>query len=102
MRSLAFLSCLVLTGVGSLSIARDPTSQQAKTMKTLRTPDERFAHLTEFPFAPHYADVGHGLRMHYVDEGNGDPILCLHGEPSWSYLYRRMIPILKVKNRVVA
>jgi haloalkane dehalogenase len=71
-------------------------------MKTLRTPDDWFAHLAEFPYAPRYAEVGRDLRMHYVDEGNGDPILCLHGEPSWSYLYRKMIPSLKVQNRVIA
>jgi haloalkane dehalogenase len=70
-------------------------------MKILRTPDERFANLPDFPYAPHYTEVG-GMRMHYIDEGKGDPILCLHGEPSWSYLYRKMIPVLKEKNRVIA
>ncbi len=70
-------------------------------MKTLRTPDERFQSLPGFPYAPHYVDV-RGLRMHYVDEGQGDPILCLHGEPSWSYLYRKMIPTLSRKSRVIA
>jgi len=61
----------------------------------LRTPDERFADLPDFPFAPHYVDVD-GLRMHYLDEGppDGEVVLLLHGEPSWSYLYRRMIPVL--------
>ena len=69
-------------------------------MKTLRTPDERFADLPDFPFAPNYAEVadaeGGSLRVHYVDEGPRDaaPVLLLHGEPSWSYLYRKMIPIL--------
>jgi haloalkane dehalogenase len=64
-------------------------------VEILRTPDERFANLPGYPFAPHYVDVG-GLRMHYVDEGPPDaaPVLLLHGEPSWSYLYRKMIPIL--------
>jgi len=64
-------------------------------VKILRTPDERFESLPDYPFAPHYAEVA-GLRMHYVDEGPpaADPILLLHGEPSWSYLYRRMIPVL--------
>src|SRR6266852_3663398 len=70
-------------------------------MKILRTPEDRFANLPGFPFEAHYADVN-GLRMHYVDEGRGDPILCLHGEPSWSYLYRKMIPILSAAHRVVA
>ncbi len=58
----------------------------------MRTPDERFANLPGFPYAPHYLDW-QGLRAHYVDEGKGDRVfLCLHGEPTWSYLYRRMIP----------
>jgi pimeloyl-ACP methyl ester carboxylesterase len=63
-------------------------------MNVLRTPDERFAHLPGFPFAPHYVQVD-GMRMHYVDEGPRDaPVtaLCLHGQPSWAYLYRKMIP----------
>ena len=62
-------------------------------MKFVRTPDERFADLPGYPFAPHYAEVD-GLRVHYVDEGPRDaaPVLLLHGEPSWSYLYRKMIP----------
>lgn len=64
-------------------------------MEVLRTPDDRFAALPSYAFSPHYADVG-GLRMHYVDEGppGADPVLMLHGEPSWSYLYRKMIPII--------
>lgn len=63
-------------------------------MKVLRTPDECFSHLTDYPFAPHYHEVEPGLRLHYVDEGprDGKPVLMLHGEPSWSYLYRFMIP----------
>jgi haloalkane dehalogenase len=64
-------------------------------MAVLRTPEERFATLPEYPFAPRYVDVA-GMRMHYVDEGTADgpPVLMLHGEPSWSYLYRKMIPII--------
>src|SRR3972149_5818017 len=64
-------------------------------MDVVRTPDERFANLAEYPFAPRYVEVG-GLRIHYVDEGPRavPPVLLLHGEPSWSYLYRKMIPIL--------
>jgi haloalkane dehalogenase len=58
-----------------------------------RTPDERFADLPGFPYEPRYAEVG-GLRMHYVDEGEGSPVVCFHGEPSWSFLYRRMLPPL--------
>ena len=63
-------------------------------MRVLRTPDERFRDLPGYPFAPHYLDVEPGLRMHYVDEGSGAPIVMLHGEPSWSFLYRKMIPPL--------
>ena len=64
-------------------------------MDVLRTPDDRFADLLDFPFAPHYVEVD-GLRMHHLDEGPADApvVLLLHGEPSWSYLYRRMIPAL--------
>jgi haloalkane dehalogenase len=66
-------------------------------METLRTPDERFADLPGYQFDPHYAEVtadGITVRMHYVDEGSGRPVLLLHGEPSWSFLYRKMIPVL--------
>ena len=65
-------------------------------MKVLRTADSRFEGLPEFPFAPHYVDVGEGLRMHYLDEGpkDGPVVLLLHGEPTWSFLYRKMIPVL--------
>ncbi len=70
-------------------------------MTVLRTPDERFAGLPGYPFAPHYVVVD-GLRIHTVDEGQGDPILCLHGEPTWSYLYRTMIPPMAAGNRVLA
>lgn len=65
-------------------------------MEFLRTPEERFEDLTGYPYEPRYVEVGDdGLRMHYVASGPKDapPILMLHGEPSWSYLYRHMIPI---------
>ena len=64
-------------------------------MRALRTPDSRFANLPGYDFESNYVDVD-GLRMHYVDEGprDGDVVLLLHGEPSWSYLYRTMIPPL--------
>jgi len=78
-------------------------------LQILRTPDERFANLPGFPFAPHYVEIPSGdgarLRVHYVDEGpaDADPVLCLHGEPSWSYLYRKMIPVITAAgHRVVA
>ncbi len=73
-------------------------------MEALRTPDERFADLSGYPFEPHYAEID-GLRIHYVDEGprSADPVLLLHGEPSWSYLYRKMIPVLvEAGHRAVA
>lgn len=64
-------------------------------MNVLRTPDERFQNLPGYEFAPHYANID-GLRMHYIDEGPRDAeiVLMLHGEPSWCYLYRKMIPII--------
>jgi len=77
-------------------------------IKALRTPEERFANLPDWPYAPHYVEdlPGYeGLRMHYVDEGPKEaPVfLCLHGEPSWAYLYRRMAPRFLAKGaRVVA
>lgn len=70
-------------------------------MGVIRTPDERLANLPGFPYQPHYIEVN-GMRIHYVDEGQGETILCLHGEPSWSYLYRKMIPILARSYRVLA
>ncbi len=74
-------------------------------MNVLRTPEERFTNLPGFPYAPHYAQID-GLRMHYVDEGPRDAAvtaLCLHGQPSWAYLYRKMIPVFAAAGlRVVA
>ena len=73
------------------------------TIKALRTPDARFADLPGYDFASHYVDVA-GLRMHYIDKGpsDADPVLLLHGEPSWSYLYRHMIPpIANAGHRVI-
>jgi haloalkane dehalogenase len=77
-------------------------------MQVHRTPDEHFANLRGYPFAAHYLEVGQGesrVRMHYVDEGPREaaPVLLLHGEPSWSYLYRKMIPpIAAAGHRVIA
>lgn len=73
-------------------------------MQSLRTPDERFAGLPHFDFVPHYVDVG-PLRMHYLDEGakTAPVALCLHGQPTWAYLYRKMIPALLAAGfRVIA
>jgi haloalkane dehalogenase len=78
-------------------------------MECLRTPDERFRDLPGWPYSPHHVEIADGeggvLRMHYVDEGPSAaaPILCLHGQPTWSYLYRKLIPILVAAgHRVVA
>jgi haloalkane dehalogenase len=62
-------------------------------MRILRTPDERFANLPGFPYAPRYAEVPGGLRMAYVEAGpsDGEPVVLLHGEPSWSFLYRHVM-----------
>src|SRR5439155_26946899 len=64
-------------------------------MQSLRTPDDRFVNLPGYNFAPHYVEID-GLRLHYIDEGpkNAAPVLLLHGEPSWCYLYRNMVPVL--------
>ncbi len=64
-------------------------------MEILRTPEERFSDLPGYSFEPHYVEVD-GLRVHYVDEGprDAEPVLMMHGEPSWSYLYRKMIPVI--------
>lgn len=69
-----------------------------------RTPDERFSDLPGYPFSPHYVNHQNGLRMHYLDEGQsvGPVFLCLHGQPSWSYLYRKMIPVFAQAGRVIA
>jgi haloalkane dehalogenase len=78
-------------------------------MDILRTPDERFEGLPDWPWEPRYAEIDDGeggrLRMHYVDEGpaDGEVVLCLHGQPSWSYLYRTMIPpLVAAGHRVIA
>jgi haloalkane dehalogenase len=66
-----------------------------------RTPDDRFLGLPAFPFEPCYLEID-GLRTHYLDEGRGEPMLLLHGEPTWSFLYRRMIPALRARFRCIA
>lgn len=76
-------------------------------MEALRTPESRFSDLPDHPFAPHYAAIPDGqggrLRIHFVDEGPRDapPILCLHGQPTWSFLYRKMIPRFAAAGRRV-
>ena len=70
-------------------------------VEVIRTPDERFTNLSDYPFAPHYATIpdhtAGSLRVHYIDEGEPEApelVLCLHGQPTWSYLYRKMVPPL--------
>ncbi len=62
-------------------------------MNVFRTPDERFENLPGYPYEPHYVEVD-GLRLHHLDEGSGPTVLCFHGEPDWSYLYRHMLAAL--------
>ena len=74
-------------------------------MNALRTPDERFLDLKDYPFLPNYIETLDGLRIHYLDEGpkDGQIVLMMHGEPTWSYLYRKMIPIVVAAGyRVIA
>jgi haloalkane dehalogenase len=70
----------------------------------IRTPENRFENLEDYNFQSNYLEVEDGLRLHYLDEGNENKqtVLLLHGEPSWSYLYRKMIPILANNFRVIA
>jgi haloalkane dehalogenase len=73
------------------------------TTEIFRTPDERFHGLPGYDFAPNYVDID-GLRMHYLDEGpkSGPPVVCFHGEPSWAYLYRKMVgPLVDAGRRVI-
>jgi haloalkane dehalogenase len=96
-----------LFGIPHVPDNRPTWSEKSPRMKVLRTPDQRFAKLADYPFMPHYVQVDAGdrvgtrLRTHYVDErpaggmkASGETILLLHGEPSWSYLYRHVIPPL--------
>jgi haloalkane dehalogenase len=94
-----------------LERAGRPVGRYVPPMQTLRTPDDRFAALPDFPYEPRYAEVPDGdgdggtLRMAWIEDGpaDGDPVLLLHGEPSWSFLYRTMIPLLVAAgHRVVA
>ena len=78
-------------------------------MEIVRTPDSRFENLPDYPFAPHYTEVpdgeGGALRIHHLDEGpaDGEVVLCLHGQPTWSFLYRHMIPVfVEAGYRVIA
>jgi haloalkane dehalogenase len=75
-----------------------------RVSKVLRTPEDRFAGVPDFPYPPHWTEVG-GLRIAHVDAGpaNADPVLLMHGEPTWSFLYRKMIPtLISAGHRVIA
>lgn len=103
---LKWLGYGLLAGLVVLTIAifALQSSEQWSVDEFKRTPDARFADLDDYPFAPHYTQVS-GYRMHYVDEGpaDGKLILLLHGQPSWSYLYRHMItPLAAAGYRVIA
>lgn len=81
-----------------------PTLPTIHAERVVRTPDARFAQIPDFPYVPHYLDIG-GLRIACIDEGPRDaaPVLLMHGEPTWSFLYRKMIPLLLAAgHRVVA
>ena len=107
---LAMLS--ICMGQASLQAQDTPPTASEFRPGVLRTPEERFENLKDYPFAPHYVEVtierGVGgqeripMRMHYVDEGSGEVVLMLHGQPTWSYLYRKMIPIVAAEHRVIA
>src|ERR1700679_1383102 len=95
--------------VSLYSLRSDSKSIEEDAMDVLRTPDERFIDLADWPFAPCYHEIedadGTKLRIHFVDEGprDGAPVLLMHGEPSWAYLYRKIIPSLVAKgHRVIA
>ncbi len=90
-----FWICLGLLGLTLLANAEP-------SIPFVRTSDERFANLPDYPFKPHYLELSNGLQMHYVDEGKGEVILCLHGEPTWSFLYRKIITPLSKEYRVIA
>ncbi len=78
-------------------------SGSAATSEIFRTPEERFADLPGFEFEPHYVEL-EGLRLHYLDEGprDGTPIVCFHGEPTWAFLYRKMVaPLVAAGHRVI-
>jgi haloalkane dehalogenase len=81
--------------------ASEEEARDSTVKHILRTPEDRFRNLPGYDYAPHYFDLN-GVRVHYVDEGKGEPILCLHGEPSWCFLYRKMVPLLSAGYRVLA
>ena len=97
MKLLSHISIFLIISLMSLNLF----SYEIKN-GVLRTPDERFQNLKDYPYQPNYMMID-GLRIHYLDEGpkNADPIFLLHGEPAWSYLFRKMIPILTAQGHRV-
>ena len=97
MKLLSHISIFLIISLASLNLF----SYEIKN-GVLRTPDERFQNLKDYPYQPNYMMID-GLRIHYLDEGpkNADPIFLLHGEPAWSYLFRKMIPILTAQGHRV-
>jgi haloalkane dehalogenase len=107
LKIVAVLVVVIVGGAAALGLYNDYDVQQRAAVKpldpnvpVLRTPDSRFEALTDFPFEPHYINITDPdlgtLRVHYLDEGpaDGEVILLLHGQATWSYSYRKMIPIL--------
>lgn len=88
-------SLIAICLVAVFAFAVVPVSAEQVSPGVYRTPDAQFENLADFPFAPNYIEID-GLRIHYLDEGpkDGDPILLLHGQPTWGYLFRTMIPVL--------
>jgi haloalkane dehalogenase len=78
---------------GVATAAMEAGMLASPAVDVFRTPDERFEGLPGYDFEPHYTEID-GLRLHYVDEGEGRPIVCFHGEPTWAFLYRKMVPPL--------
>ena len=100
-------TALVLLGlllIGAIAVAELQSPTDWSIGEIARTPEARFEDLPDYPFEPHYTDAL-GYRLHYVDEGpqDGPPILLLHGQPSWSFLYRHMVPpLVAAAYRVIA
>ena len=95
-----FARLLILIELGGFARTNE-LLERRNTLLVLRTPDKRFDNLPDFPFEPHYAEIN-GRRVHYINEGQGETILCLHGEPTWSFVYRKIIPLLAANHRVLA
>jgi len=98
------IAVFTLLGIAVITIFSTQASEKWSVAEVIRTPDESFANLPDYPFEPNYVE-SLGYRIHYVDEGprDGQIILLMHGQPSWSYLYRHMIPqLVSAGYRVIA